>query len=141
MDNLMKMLMEALKNGGAVGPISLGDLEVSKMTPIGKCDPVVLKRFKKNQRDSEMLRKEMEIFIEQGKLELEAKIEEKFGERKEQIQDDRARIWDEVSDSHGISRETNMKIDGETGVVSAEIPNLAVVKEMKGTKEDNDTVH
>lgn len=138
MDDIRKLLA-AIKNGRAI-PVSMGsfpfdDDEKDKVV-VGTIPHELLKRYRKHWKQKEQFDEEMEIFAKQLQLEAQRKIDEKFGERVENLQDERDTLWAEISDAVNIPREENLSIDITNGVITARKKEIAMVKEFRSRKGD-----
>jgi hypothetical protein len=146
-DDLKKLLLKALKDGNMIEGGTLefpfpeflfGDDEEQK-TPIGIVSQELQKKFKKLAKEADTLQEELQLFVKQLELEAEKKIELKFGDIREELDERRKLMWNEIKDELGIPRDTSVSIDIRTGMISGVLnkPNLSIVKDFKSPKDNN----
>lgn len=148
-NDLLKMLMKAMKEGKVVDG---GSVEIpfppfpfddeNNMIEIGTIPDEMLDRYNKLNRENELLDREVKNFIEQMSIEVTRKIDEKFQDKRDNVSSRKREMWNEISDCLHVSRELNLSLNPNTGMVKGEDkkPNLSVVKDFKA-KDGSNEIH
>jgi len=77
----------------------------------------LLEKFNVWRKESRKLEREIEIFVENKKQQIKIELMELFDDRKEEIMDRKADIWDEVYAELGLNPDQPHTIDARTGEV------------------------
>lgn len=125
MDDFKKFL-EAMKNGKAKGVAIELPEELAAMLgggdekrEIGKVPTELLKRFRAWNKAQGQLDDELELFTKQAELEAEKKAEEIYGERRDELMDEKEAVWDAISKYLGVSRDVKLSINARNGMISS----------------------
>lgn len=117
-DNFERFLQRMIASGKVITPDFFDEEEDAEV--IGKVPRDLLKRYRQMNNELEMLHKEIEVFAKQLEIEAQRQIDEKFGQRQEEVNDLKNEIWDAISDAMGVSRDRNLTIDIRDGSISAD---------------------
>lgn len=119
-----KKLLEAMKNGKAKAfelPEELAAMlgGGDEKREIGKVPIELLKRFRVWSKAQDLLDEEVELFTKQAELEAEKKAEELYGERRDELMDEKEAVWNAISDHLGVSRDLKLSINVRNGMISS----------------------